>query len=214
MSDMSLDRDMERVDPSGCDMKAYKKNPIVLWAHDHSRPAIGKCNNPKIKDNQVVGNIEFDSATNDPFAGMIAGKVKAGIINAGSIGFKPNVIEWNEDNGKDPTKLIHRKWELMEFSICNVPANANARQQAAGSLSVEETEEKAALEAKVKALEAQIEELKNGKKTWIAELLADHGKPSRDAKTENRTAQGTIEAMFPSKPSRDDTNGLEDLLGG
>jgi HK97 family phage prohead protease len=128
MSDMSLDRDAERVDPNGADLKSFKKNPVLLWAHDTTRPAIGKVMNPRVKDNQLIGKIVFDSKENDPFAGMIDGKVKAGIIQSGSIGFKPNTVEFIEES-KDPTRLIHRKWELLEFSICNVPANANAMVQ-------------------------------------------------------------------------------------
>ncbi len=140
LSDMSLDRDAERVDPAGADLKNYKKNPVVLWAHDSRTPAIGKVLNPRVKDGQLVGKVEFDSKENDPFAGMIAGKVRAGIIQAGSIGFKPNSVEFIEES-KDPTRLIHRKWELLEFSICNVPANSNAMVQN----STEADEEKAVI---------------------------------------------------------------------
>ena len=33
MSDFSQDRDKERIDPAGWQLKNYKKNPIVLWSH-------------------------------------------------------------------------------------------------------------------------------------------------------------------------------------
>ena len=125
MSDMSLDRDQERVDPVGMDFKNYKRNPVVLWAHDYTRPAIGKIANAKVKDGKVVGKVEFDDKETDEFAWMIGQKVKKGIISAGSIGFKPTQVEFVDDP-KDSTKLIHRKSELMEFSICNVPSNPNA----------------------------------------------------------------------------------------
>jgi len=125
LSDETLDRDFERFDSSGWNLKTFKKNPVVLWGHDQNRPAIGKVLNPKVSDGRLVGRIKFSSAEVDPFAGMIEAKIKEGIISAGSVGFKPLNIELVEDE-KDPCNLIYRKQELREFSICNVPANPNA----------------------------------------------------------------------------------------
>jgi hypothetical protein len=48
--------------------------------------------------------------------------VKSGFLNAGSVGGIPLKIELVEDK-KDPTWAIFREMELIEFSICNVPAN-------------------------------------------------------------------------------------------
>ena len=123
MSDFTLDRDMERIDPAGWDLKSFKDNPIVLWSHDTSIPAIGRMDNVRRADGAIVGKVLFDD--DDPFAAMIHGKVKKGILTKGSVGFKPTKIEWIEDE-KDLTKLIYRKQELYEFSIVNVPSNVNA----------------------------------------------------------------------------------------
>lgn len=128
MSDETLDRDMERFDTSGWELKEYRKNPVVLWAHDQKKPAIGKVINPRAKDGQLKGQIQFSSEDVDPFAHMIHMKVKEGIISAGSVGYKPLKIELVEDE-KDPCRLIYRKQELREFSICNIPANPNALSQ-------------------------------------------------------------------------------------
>ena len=50
--------------------------------------------------------------------------MKAGVIRAGSVGFRAIEIEIpSKEDGKDGTSLIFRKQELLEFSICNVPAN-------------------------------------------------------------------------------------------
>ncbi len=125
MSDDSLDRDMERFDSAGWDLKTFKKNPVVLWGHDDNRPAIGKVLNPKVIEKALVGRIKFSSAEVDPFAAMIEAKIKEGIISSGSVGFKPMKVELIEDE-KDPCRLVYRKQELREFSICNVPANPNA----------------------------------------------------------------------------------------
>jgi phage head maturation protease len=46
------------------------------------------------------------------------------VIRAGSVGFRVIEIEIpDKETGKDGTTLIFRKQELLEFSICNVPAN-------------------------------------------------------------------------------------------
>lgn len=191
MSDMSLDRDQERVDPTGADFKNFKKNPVVLWAHDYTRPAIGKILNPKVKDGRVVGRVEFDDKDTDEFAWMIGQKVKKGIISAGSIGFKPNTVEFMEEP-KDTTRLVHRKWELMEFSICNVPSNPNAM---AVRMENEDMDEKRleALENKIKELEAK---LAKKDKSIYDEVFADRGETSRENKTENAAVDGSIEKLF------------------
>lgn len=122
LSDESIDRDKERFDTSGWNLKEFKKNPVLQWSHDSTIPAIGKVINPKIKEERLVGKIEFDAT--DAFAQKIERKVRAGYISAGSVGFFPTQVELpDDDKGLD---LIYRKQELREFSICNVPANPNA----------------------------------------------------------------------------------------
>lgn len=123
MSDDSLDRDFERFDTTGWDLKAFKKNPVLLWSHDRKIPAIGLMEKVRIKDTRLIGNPVFDA--DDPLAMKISGKVQKRIIRAGSVGFFPNKIEFIDDE-KDPCRLIYKKQELREFSLCNVPANQNA----------------------------------------------------------------------------------------
>lgn len=40
-STFDSDRFDERVDPDGWELERYRDNPVVLWAHCHSIPAIG-----------------------------------------------------------------------------------------------------------------------------------------------------------------------------
>ncbi len=139
MSDMTLDRDREQIDPEGWDLKEFKKNPVLLWSHDWMRPAIGHVDNVKIdrKAGQLVGEPVFDPQEIDEFAWMIGQKVETGTIHTGSVGFKPVKVEIpaeeNEEDskaGKKPKpRLIYRKQELWEFTICNIPSNPNARVQ-------------------------------------------------------------------------------------
>lgn len=197
MSDMSLDRDQERMDPAGADFKNFKKNPVVLWAHDYTRPAIGKIISPKVRDGKVVGKVEFDDKDTDEFAWMIGQKVKKGIISAGSIGFKPNTVEFIEEP-KDSTRLVHRKWEVMEFSICNVPSNPNAMAVRAEDEEDMDTKRLEAIEAKLKDLEAK---LTKKDKSIYDEVFADRSEPSPENKTENTAVEGSIEKLFVASES-------------
>jgi HK97 family phage prohead protease len=123
MSDDSLDRDFERFNTAGWDLRTYKKNPVLLWSHNRDIPAIGLMEKTRVKDNRLIGNPVFDM--DDALAVQVAGKVQKKILRAGSVGFFPSKIEFNDDE-KDPCKLTYLKQELREFSICNVPANPNA----------------------------------------------------------------------------------------
>ena len=141
--------------------------------------------------------MEFDDKETDEFAWMIGQKVKKGIINAGSIGFKPTTVEFVEEP-KDSTRLIHRKWELMEFSICNVPANTNAMAVRAEEPDMD-SEKLTALEAKVAELEAKIQVINTPveKKSYITELFKDKGEPS----PENDKDDATIDTLFVASES-------------
>ncbi|MDR0497004.1 MAG: HK97 family phage prohead protease [Treponema sp.] len=124
LTTFDLDRYGERIDPQGWDFKWYKDNPVVEWSHRYDIPAIGKIEGLAIDDNGLHGLVFFNDKSYDPFGWSIGQRVKAGVIRAGSVGFRPIEIEIpSKEDSKDGTCLIFRKQELLEFSICNVPAN-------------------------------------------------------------------------------------------
>ena len=125
MSDYSVDRDFERIDPDGWDLKEYRKNPIVLWQHRADLPAIGLAQNVKVKDGKLISRIMIDDGDYDQLAVTVRNRVEKGIIKSGSVGFRSQKVELVEDQ-KKPEKLIHRKQTLVEFSIVNLPSNINA----------------------------------------------------------------------------------------
>ncbi|MDR2177547.1 MAG: HK97 family phage prohead protease [Treponema sp.] len=140
-STFDLDRFGERIDPAGWDYKRYTGNPVVEWAHRYDIPAIGRADGLYADETGLHGVIMFNGKDYDPFGWSIGERVKAGVIRAGSVGFRVIEIELpDKETAKDGTTLIFRKQELLEFSICNVPANPFAlmkdvagREQAAGS---------------------------------------------------------------------------------
>ena len=124
LSTFDLDRFDERIDPQGWDFSQFEKNPVVEWAHRYDIPAIGKIEGLTITDEGLLGFVFFNDKEYDPFGWSIGERVKAGVIRAGSVGFRVIEIEIpDKENAKDGTFLIFRKQELLEFSICNVPAN-------------------------------------------------------------------------------------------
>ena len=124
LSTFDLDRYGERIDPMGWDFSQFVKNPVVEWSHNYLIPAIGKIEALNADDNGLHGVVVFNDKSFDQFGWGIGQRVKAGVIRAGSVGFRPIEIEIpSKEDGKDGTTLIFRKQELLEFSICNVPAN-------------------------------------------------------------------------------------------
>ena len=139
LSTYDLDRYDERIDPAGWDFKTYLNNPVVEWSHNYLIPAIGKIETLNADDNGLHGVVFFNDKSFDPFGWGIGERVKAGVIRAGSVGFRPLEVEIpSKEDGKDGTTLIFRKQELLEFSICNVPANPFAL---AKSIEAEKTQE-------------------------------------------------------------------------
>jgi HK97 family phage prohead protease len=123
-STFDLDRFSERIDPAGWDYSHYLKNPVVQWAHRYDVPAIGKAEGLYADKEGLHGFVVFNDRDYDPFGWGIGERVKAGVIRAGSVGFRVLEIEIpSKEDGADGTTLIFRKQELLEFSVCNVPVN-------------------------------------------------------------------------------------------
>jgi HK97 family phage prohead protease len=127
LSDGSVDRMGDTIDPAGWNLAAFKKNPVVLFAHDSNAPPIGRLHGPWIAGGQLVGDVEFADAEIYPFADEIYRLVQNGFIRAGSVGFLPIRYEFSNDR---PGGIDFLEQELIEFSITPVPANANALVQA------------------------------------------------------------------------------------
>lgn len=126
LSTNDVDRDSEVLLPKGINVKEFKKNPILLWNHDaYNRPAIGKLlmDTMEITEEKVSSDVQFD-IENDSYANMIYNKYKSGFLNSGSVRFQPTQTGdpiYTEQRG-----VTFEKWNLIEFSAVNIPANTNA----------------------------------------------------------------------------------------
>ena len=115
MSTFDTDRDFEKVDQAGWELKNYLANPVVLWSHDYSIPAIGVAKNVKA-DMNLEGDIVFNDKDFDEFGWSIGQRVKAGVLSCGSVGFRVDEVEFLDAADRE-CDLIFRKQELLEFSI-------------------------------------------------------------------------------------------------
>lgn len=130
----SVDRHGEVVDNNGWDLKAFKKNPVILWAHDHSEPAIGTAKKVWVDGTGKKAKLMIQPILHDltDKAKAIKALVDQGIIKTLSVGFRPL---------ESPDGITFTQNELLEVSMVNVPANADAMMMAYKSLKKEGIED-------------------------------------------------------------------------
>lgn len=147
ISSRAIDRDGEILDPKGGVFTDYLLNPVVLWAHDYSRPPIGSAEWVKSSADTVTAKTVY---ANTPFADEVYTLKKEGHLRAASVGFIALDTVWNGERGWNETvqkysekwemkpkefdnvSALITKWLLLEYSDVPVPANPQALQAAVG----------------------------------------------------------------------------------
>lgn len=142
VSTETVDRSNEIVRAAGGRFEHYRKNPVVLWGHDHAKLNVGRGLDVRVGRDQsgrpaVLMDVEFHLITQE--SRDVHAMVTRGFLNAGSIGFMP--IKWRTIAAKDfasegidagtlyphtPDVRTYDEWELLEYSVCNVPMNPDA----------------------------------------------------------------------------------------
>ena len=125
LSDESVDRMGDTLAVDGWDTTGFRKNPVVLWAHDSSSPPIGRMWNIRANGGRLLGDVEFAPPETYGFADLVFRLVKDGYIRAGSVGFIPLDYSFSDDDGR-PFGIDYKRQELLEFSVVPIPANAHA----------------------------------------------------------------------------------------
>lgn len=134
-----LDRHGTRILPEGIRTDNYDKNPVFLWGHD----AYGGLSGASPMD-AIIGRtlshsksahgfdheVEFATADLNPEAEKALRYVRAGFLNATSIGFSP--IRWHEEKPLSearnaPPVIVFDEVELLEVSLVAIPSNPNAQ---------------------------------------------------------------------------------------
>ncbi len=113
-------------------LQNYKKNPVFLWAHDYSRPPIGKSVETEKADGRLRIKVEFVPPEIDPFAEQVRKLYEGGFMRTVSVGFI--AYEAEELTDEDKKQRPELEWgrrlsgELLEVSAVPVPANPMALQ--------------------------------------------------------------------------------------
>lgn len=151
VSDETPDRMGDIIKVNGWDLSQYKKNPVILWAHDGSSvPPIGRAANVRRRYSpsaRLTADIEFAPKEAYEFADTIYQLASRGFIRATSVGFMPMETEEVDEAKRKKLGLgtygqLFSKAELMEVSVVAVPANPAALELGVKSLMSEGVIEK------------------------------------------------------------------------
>ena len=117
LSDATVDRYGDVVEPRGWDLRNFSLNPIALFNHNSDFP-IGKWKNLRVENEQLVGDLEpARQGTSDRIDELLS-LIEQGILRATSVGFRP--IE--SEPRKGGKGMRYKRQELLETSVVSVPA--------------------------------------------------------------------------------------------
>ena len=120
----AVDRHGDTVAPEGWRLDAYRENPVVLWAHDYRRPAIGRTQSVWRDGAALLARLEFADTA---FAREVEGLYRQGYQQGVSVGFRPLRFEERRDARTGAFLGIRfLEQELLEISAVPVPANQSA----------------------------------------------------------------------------------------
>ena len=128
ISSEEVDRHGDVVSAAGWQLAAYRQNPVFLWAHDYTRPVIGRAAAVWPEPGLLLARMEF--APTD-FAAEVAALYRRGYQQGVSVGFKP--LRYTERRQESTGAFLGIRFleqELLEVSAVPVPANRQALRRA------------------------------------------------------------------------------------
>jgi HK97 family phage prohead protease len=126
ISTPGVDRDQDTIAMEGWQLENYRKNPVILWAHDSRQPPAAKSLSEWIQDNKLKSTAQFTPKDLYPFGYMTGQMYQKGFLNAVSVGFRSLEAKWAADDQNRPWGIDYFKQELLEYSCVPVPANPEA----------------------------------------------------------------------------------------
>lgn len=176
------DRYHDTIDQNGWQLENFRKNPVVLWAHDYGQPPVAKSVNIWVEEGKLKSRDQFTPRDLYPFGFMVFELYKNGFLNAKSVGFQPITYAFN--NETEGVEFYTQ--ELLEHSCVPVPANPEAL-VSAKSMGIDLLPLKSWAE---KVLDTWNEE----KGIWI---------PKKDIETVFSLLNGKIYSTPPAEPKED-----------
>ncbi len=127
-STSTQDRDGEVIEPLGWDLKNFKKNPVIMYAHDYRSLPVGKAPRVWVSNGTLKNTVEFPPEGTYEFADIVERLVNTGYLKTESVGFIPK--KWEDGDGEKAPRRTYTKQELLEISIVPVPSNPDALRNA------------------------------------------------------------------------------------
>jgi HK97 family phage major capsid protein/HK97 family phage prohead protease len=126
LSDGSLDRMGDVIDPGGWQLDQIKSDPPVLFNHNRDQ-IVGRWTNIRVKDGKLIGKIVWAKSDKWPMGSYIRDLVREGILRTVSVGFQPTAKQpLTKDAHPHHGPFRFTKSQLLECSLVSVPANPNA----------------------------------------------------------------------------------------
>lgn len=140
------DRDKDILLAAGAQVANFERNPVVLYAHNYAGLPVAKATKVEaVPGTGLKATMQFPPRGASAEADTVHTLWSGGFLNAASVGFIPH--KWENrpgPNGEMPQEgyesywwphgKIFTSWELLEFSIVPVPANADALRLSASAL--------------------------------------------------------------------------------
>ncbi len=124
LSTRALARDGHILEPQGCLLDDYKKNPIVLFSHDPKLP-VGTASAITVNTDKIVAKITFAPVGVSAIADEVRGLVKSGVIRSLSVGF--DQLDGTPIDPQRPRGGQHiTRWLLLEASFVAIPADTGS----------------------------------------------------------------------------------------
>lgn len=124
LSTDDVDRHGDVIAADGWALDSYRENPVLLWAHDYRKPAIGRAAKVWVEPHRLLATMEFAPTE---FAQEVASLYRSGFQWGVSVGFKPLRYEERRDERTGAfLGLRFLEQELLEVSAVPVPANRSA----------------------------------------------------------------------------------------
>jgi HK97 family phage prohead protease len=122
MSDATVDRYNDTIDPKGWITDPWMKSGSWLWAHNPNELPVAKPASCFVFEAAIYSIAEFPPEGKYAFADTCLNLIRADVLRGCSVGFRPLKWMYNEERGG----VDFFEQELLECSLTPVPANPNA----------------------------------------------------------------------------------------
>ena len=97
ISTNAVDRDNDTLAVTGWDLTNYRRNPVVLFAHDHAQPVVGRSLETWVEGGVLRSRCQFTPRELNPLGATLFGLYDGGYMRATSVGFRPKQWRFVDD---------------------------------------------------------------------------------------------------------------------